>query len=185
MCIRDRYCPILGAWRNRAIALGDRIVDEFRPDAVLCSYPPIEAMEIGLAISRRYSLPLIADFRDGLLFEPLDAIRLKHSCVRQHYEKIEKELLAHASLVLSVSEPISHYFRSVYGHNWVVTLANGYDPDDFMAAFCERNEYFDSAFVNIVHTGKLSASRQGCSIDHLIQALKRHNSEVSLSLIHI
>ena len=45
------------AWRRACVAMADAIRDRARPDAILRSYPPIEALEVGLALATRNPCP--------------------------------------------------------------------------------------------------------------------------------
>lgn len=147
-------------WRNAALNHAAEIIERVKPDAIFASYPSVEALEIGIALSEEYGLPLISDFRDGLLFEPVEEDPLRHPATRRHYEALEAKVIAMSRLVLTVSEPISAYFRERYAHPNVMTLHNGFDLDDIAP---DMNVDLSIGVINIVHTGRLSASRLGTS----------------------
>lgn len=160
LCALGLYRGALEYWRNAALNHADEIIERVKPDAILASYPSVEALEIGVALSEKYGLPLISDFRDGLLFESVEEDRLRHPAIRRHYEAIEAKVIAMSRLVLTVSEPISTYFRERYAHQSVMTLHNGFDLDDIVP---DMNVDLPPGVINIVHTGRLSASRLGTS----------------------
>ena len=110
------------AHQNAALKRADEIIERTKPDAILASYPVVEALEIGVALSEKYGLPLISDFRDGLLFEPLEVAAQQHNAVRHHYEALEARVVAASKLILTVSEPISAYFRERYAQ-WLMRRA--------------------------------------------------------------
>jgi Glycosyl transferase 4-like domain len=147
-------------WRNVAMNHSAEIIARLKPDAIFASYPSVEALEIGVALSEKYGLPLISDFRDGLLFEPVEEGQLRHPATRHYYEALEAKVMALSRLVLTVSEPISAYFRERYAHPNVMTLHNGFDLDDIAP---DMNIGLSKGVINIVHTGRLSASRVGTS----------------------
>jgi glycosyltransferase involved in cell wall biosynthesis len=160
-------------WRNVAMNHSAEIIARVKPDAIFASYPSVEALEIGVALSEKYGLPLISDFRDGLLFEPVEEGQLRHPATRHYYEALEAKVMALSRLVLTVSEPISAYFRERYAHPNVMTLHNGFDLDDIAP---DMNIGLSKGVINIVHTGRLSASRVGTSgkgrgVDALSSAL--------------
>ena len=168
------YRGVYEYWRQAALSHAAQIMSAVKPDAVLVSYPCVEALEIGLVLSEKYGLPLISDFRDGLLFEPVEEARMRHSATNRHYEALEAKVVARSSLVLTVSEPISAYFRERYAHPNVVTLHNGFDLND--VALDDTFE-LPLGVLNIVHTGRLGASRQATSgsgrgVDALSTALR-------------
>lgn len=155
-------------WSVNALAHADEIVNYAKPEAVLASYPTITALDIGMMLAKRYNMPLISDFRDGLLFEPLEAAALQYDATRLHYEKMEARVVAASKLILTVSEPISAYFRERYAHPNVVTLPNGYDFDDIAA---DLDVELPTDVINIVHTGRLGISEENRGVDALRAAL--------------
>ena len=154
------YIGIHSFWQRKVLQHAETIIQAVKPDYILVTYPPVEALEAGLTLSKKYNIPLIADFRDGLLFEPLELKSLRYSAVRKHYEKIERQVVDVARLVLTVSEPISSYFTKNYLHRNVLTLHNGFDPE---AEMSEETFNLDSGKTHIIHTGRLGASRSGTS----------------------
>lgn len=168
------YQGFCGYWRNATLKNADEIINHFKPDAILASYPSVEALEIGVVLSEKYGLPLISDFRDGLLFEPLEVAGLQHKAVRLHYQALEAKVVAVSKLILTVSEPISSYFRDRYAHPNVMTLHNGFDLNDNVL---DTRFAWESDVINIVHTGRLAISRKetagkGRGIDALSMALQ-------------
>ena len=164
------YRATQGYWRDTALLHADEIIAYVKPDLILATYPSIEALEIGLALSERYDVPLVSDFRDGMLFEPVESKALQLSCVDRYYRNIEKKVVQMSRMLLTVSSPISEYFRSSYHHPSVKTLYNGFDPDD-MDLPSNEDVVLSNDVVNIVHTGRLSGSREGTNCDGLLGAL--------------
>jgi glycosyltransferase involved in cell wall biosynthesis len=167
------YKGFCGHWRDAALTHADEIIDRVKPDAILASYPSVEALEIGVALSEKYGLPLISDFRDGLMFEPLDPAVQRHNVVRNYYQALEARVAAASKLILTVSEPITAYFRQHYTHPDVMTLHNGFDMDDIAP---DNNIALPVEIINIVHTGRLGISREetsgkGRGVDALSTAL--------------
>jgi len=154
------YVGIHSFWHRKILQHADAIIQAVRPDYIMVTYPPVEALEAGLTLAKKYHIPLIADFRDGLMFEPLEMNSLRYRAVRQHYEKIERQVVDVARLVLAVSEPVSTYIRENYRHRNVLTLHNGFDQEAEMS-----NETIDLALgkTHVIHTGRLGASRIGTS----------------------
>jgi glycosyltransferase involved in cell wall biosynthesis len=161
-------------WRDAVLIHADEIMERINPDAILATYPTAEAFEIGVALAERHRLPLISDFRDGLLFEPIETVPLQHNATRHYYEALEARVVAASKLILTVSEPISTYFRERYAHQNVMTLHNGYDPNDIVA---DSNIELPADVINIVHTGRLGMSRKdisakGMGVDALSAGLR-------------
>jgi glycosyltransferase involved in cell wall biosynthesis len=142
-------------WRKTVLRNADKIIRYIKPDVILVSYPTIEVLEVGVYFAEKYKLPLISDFRDGLLFESIEVKNLKHTVTRRQYEILEGKVAKLAHLILTVSEPLSAYFRERYFHSNVFTLHNGFDPDDIMA---DMAVVLNSDIINIVHTGRIELS---------------------------
>jgi len=150
---RDPY----GFWSKYSLKFSEEIFNRAKPDAILASYPTITALEIGLALAEKFNLPLISDFRDGLLFEPLEEEALKYGSTRLYYEEMEAKVVAASKLILTVSGPISRYFQERYAHANVVTLPNGFDSEDIQPDMAIE---LPMGVINIVHTGRIAISRK-------------------------
>ena len=174
-------------WHDTVLKHSDEIIDHIKPDAIFASYPLIEALEIGIALSEKYQLPLISDFRDGLLFESLEADKLLCEANLLYYQAVEAQTVLASKLILTVSEPISSYFRDHYAHSNVRTLHNGFDPNDIApdTSFAMKPDV-----INIVHTGRLELSRldtagRGRGVDALstsLQILSKRSPEIMMKL---
>lgn len=164
------YASIFGAWKNRVLAREDKILEITRPDVILATYPPVETLQIAMRLAKKAARPLIADFRDGLLFEAIESKRLRRfACVRKAYADIERRAATAASALVTVSEPLSDYFRRTYGQARVVTVANGFDPDEI--AMPLPDVALEPGCFHIVHSGRFALSDAGCSIAPLAQAV--------------
>lgn len=171
--IRNRigiYTSIYQTWQKRVFDHADEIIKLTRPDVVLTTYPPVENLEIGLYFFRKFNLPLIADFRDGLLFEAIESKHLhRFACVRKAYAAIERDITANATALVTVSEPLSRYFRETYDKSCVVTVPNGFDPDETQLKLPDID--LEPGCFHVVHSGRFSLSDAGCTIIPLVQAL--------------
>ncbi len=75
-------------WKQAVLKQAKPLVTSVKPEVILATYPPIEDLEIGLFLAQHFHLPLVADFRDGLLFEPIEtrfcSISLFNVALRQY-----------------------------------------------------------------------------------------------------
>ena len=164
------YASIYETWEKRVLDHADQIVKLSRPDIVLATYPPLETLEIGLHFAQKFNLPLIADFRDGLLFEAIESKSLRRfACVRRAYTALELRVASEAAALTTVSEPLSRYFRATYDKSRVVTVANGFDPDETQLRLPEID--LESGCFHIVHSGRFGLSDSFCTIAPLVEAL--------------
>lgn len=159
---------IYGRWRRRATAAALDLHRRHPFDLVLASYPPVETLEIGLALRAAGGPPLVADFRDGLCFEPIEAPRLRrHAVLRRHYEALEDAVRRRAALILAAHPGHAEHLRRGAAAD-VVVLPNGWDPADF--ADLEPAE-LPAPERHLVHAGGFAASDADCDVTPLLTAL--------------
>jgi glycosyltransferase involved in cell wall biosynthesis len=184
------YKGIHSYWLSKVIANSEKIIKISQPDVILASYPCVEALEIGIKLSESYGIPLVADFRDGLLFEPLETKMLKQKSFQKHYKKVEKKVAETAKLVISVSEPITNYFSFKYNCLNLLTLPNGFDDEGVDSV---GNFKWDKNHIHLVHTGRISSSRESssksakslfCFIDGLLTLQQNYPQLISRLKIH-
>ncbi len=159
------YAP----WRRAAVAAGHRLVAAERPDLVVATYPPVETLEVGLALSRRHDLPLVADLRDGLLFEPIESRRLAaYPCVRRSYAALETAVAERAAAITCALPLVASDLAERYHLTTTHPLPNTFDPADF--ADLPQVE-LGPGQVHLVHCGGFAASDAGCDIAPFAAAL--------------
>ncbi len=160
-----------GVWARGVKRRSDSVFEIVRPDVVLGTYPPVETLDLALYLSEKHGIPLVADFRDGLLFEPIEGAMLRSPSTMARYQEIEQRVAHRAAGILTVSDPISRYFQSEYRLNSVVTVPNGFDPAEPWVE-PEASE-LDRTKFNVVYTGRLGLSEKGRHAPGLIEAVTR------------
>jgi glycosyltransferase involved in cell wall biosynthesis len=176
--ICGRYHSIYSSWKKAVIRHSKTILAQSKPDIILATYPPVEDLEIGISLSKRYHVPLLADFRDGLLFEPIENKRInQYPCIRREYARIERSVVQCSSAIITVSPPITEYFINTYQQHGVFTIPNGFDEEDFN--HIDRSIHLDTEKFNIVHTGRFGGSYAGRNIAAFVNALRRLSSNHS------
>jgi glycosyltransferase involved in cell wall biosynthesis len=162
---------IYGRWRRRALASAEWIRAEAEPEVVVATYPPLEDLEIGLGLANALSIPLVVDFRDGILYEPVEKRRMeRHGCLRRHYRTVETAVAQRASAILAAFPSLTRHLTDEYGVDTVVTLPNGYDPEDLGDA--DGTWSFDSENFNLVHTGRFGGSDIDRDVSPLCSAVE-------------
>ena len=173
------YHSIYSWWKKKVLKNGQKIIEIVKPDVIMVTYPPLETLEIGLELSRKYDIPLISDFRDGLLFEPIETKRInQYGCVRGKYRQVEEAAARHSAAVTTIAQPITGYFERQYGITNAHILSNGFDPEDFNDLPADVK--FDPAYFNIVFTGRFALSDEYNRVDFFFDALRvliRENTE--------
>ncbi len=159
-------------WLPDAVRRGKQIIAERRPALLFSSSPPETAHLIANLLQRGSGLPWIADLRDGWLFEPPNA-GVRQGRARQAIERrMEAATVARATALVTATEPIAADLRDRYPTHAakVHSISNGFVESEF--AGLKRQRQPDGAF-RIVHTGSLSASRQGTAIAPFFEAVAR------------
>lgn len=137
-------------------------------DYIFCSYPNITNLIAGFYISKKTNTPLIVDMRDLWV---QDSSYLKKMFIRRFLEKkIEKNILEHASKILSVSEFNTNKLASIYG-NKVFTVYNGFDSVKFNDFLSNSIESIQSEKFRLVYAGSFYEGER--KVDALFKAIKR------------
>ena len=166
-----RYDSIYSLWRRRVLSLSDAIIAAAEPDVVLATYPPVEDFEIGLELSERHGLPLVGDFRDGLLFEAIERRRMdRHRCVADHYARAEAAVAERSARLVTAFPALSAYLGETYDRSDVVTIPNGFDPEDYEGL--GMSDILETGHFNIVHTGRFGGSYSGMDVRPLCTAIR-------------
>ncbi len=166
-----RYASVFSPWRRAVLQRAEEIRRVCRPDIIIASYPPLEALEIGLELSRRFHVPLVSDFRDGLLFRPIEENRLRsHRCVREKYRKTEEAIAQRAHVIVAVTPVLEEYFHGQYPGCRCETVFNGYDEDEYQDL---PELSLAPGYFHIVHTGRFALSDSATAIGPFLAALRR------------
>jgi glycosyltransferase involved in cell wall biosynthesis len=160
-----------GVWTRGVKRRADKIFRIAQPDVVMSTYPPLETLDLGLYFSEKFAVPLIADFRDGLLFEPIESRMLRSKSTRSRYLEVEQRVARQAAGIITVSDPITDYFRTEYQPRVATTIPNGFDPDEKWAEPSARE--LDPTKFNLVYTGRLGLSEKGRHAPAFIEAVTR------------
>jgi len=167
-------------WYKEASSQIDAIIREHLPDIIFATFPPHETLMLGMKAAKKYNIPLVLDFRDGMVFESLEKRNIL-SAWRQ--KRLEKKLLENSVHVTTVSEPISTYFGNKYTENSVTTITNGFDPAEWDGV----DKMLLGDKINIVYTGRLSKSRRGTSVSSFLSAIsslsKSQKDEIMLHMV--
>lgn len=165
-----RYHSIYSYWKKNAGKLMSAIKDSFSPELIIATYSPVECLELGFRFAGEWKIPLVADFRDGLLFEPIEAKRISDfKSVQSYYARIEDETLNYAQGIISAHPNLDLYFQKRYRPKNSLCLTNAFDPADFKN-LPRINLPADK--LNIVHTGNFTLSDSGCKVEPFFLALK-------------
>ena len=120
-------------WRPIVLRSVKQILKDHNIDLIFTSSRPYSINVIGNTLQKKTGLPWIADFRDPWIqdkryFNPPTPIH------RLAAEREEKKTVIRAAKIISVSEPMTTYFKRQYSFlpdNKFLTIPNGFDGDHF------------------------------------------------------
>ena len=145
-------------WKIFAKKKFQQIVSAYQPNVLLATYPPIDTLELGLWAHRQYGIPLVADFRDGLLFESMEPFA-RFPKWEGRCNRVEQQIARQAAGIITVTDPITGYFAERYRLDKVATISNGYFPRSATKPVLPAsNNWYEPGRVNIVYTGRIGFS---------------------------
>jgi glycosyltransferase involved in cell wall biosynthesis len=174
--------PDIGiTWLPGGIGTGIRLVQTEQIDVIISSSHPNSTHLVAGTLATMTRKPWLADFRDGWLFEPLDPKLYRKAWRSQFERRLERWVAERANAIVTVSTPITDYFRASYPaiQNRCFTITNGYDPADWNAV--PRLNRSDKSFW-LVHTGAFSRSSATRSPQPVLEALSMLSCEVRANL---
>lgn len=150
-------------WKKEVLLDIINIIQKEGIDIVWITFPPAICFDIAIELKKKLDIPIISDFRDGYVYEPLKKENFIRSIANKRIEQRIVDLSEH---IITVSPSVTKYFKTTYGIDNVTTITNGYDND--LGASTERKE---GNIYRIVYTGRLSLSYKDQSIKSFIEAL--------------
>ena len=155
-------------WKREVLKNLEMIMKSDQFDFVLASYPTPVNLELGETISRRYKIPLIVDYRDGLMYKPFPEIKSSLFVLEKRLKSLEKRLAEIASLQITVTPEMNDYYQTSYPKVKSIVITNGYDDEEEIK--CEPIELPKG--INILHTGSIRKSRKTYSDEELEKFFK-------------
>ena len=124
---RDHHLQWEGAWMEPAIEEGLKLIEQYRPAAIIATGPPFESLKAGWHLHQRTRIPWIADFRDpwtyGVLWNPSNPKRAR---VEQEWEE---RVVRSAGKILVVTPSMARTMRETHPEaaGKVELLMNGFE----------------------------------------------------------
>ena len=120
-------------WFPMAMQAAETIFQSAKPAVVFASNPPASALVIGDAIARKYSVPLIADYRDpwnGGYYESEGS-----EAVRNRNLELEKGVLERAAAVIHVGREFANRTHAIHpssgNESRFRVISNGFEGETF------------------------------------------------------
>ena len=102
-------------WKKKVFKQLDHIIHNNDFKFVIASYPASTNLEIGEAINKKYHIPLIVDYRDGIGYEPFPWFYSQRTFLfRRKMNSLERSMSELASLQIVVNKGMAEYYTSKY-----------------------------------------------------------------------
>jgi glycosyltransferase involved in cell wall biosynthesis len=147
--------------------------------AIVSTGPPHSMHLIAMELKQRLGLPWLADFRDPWTnIDFYKDLLLTAASDRKHH-RLEKEVLEHADLVLSIGKNMSEEFSAILGKASAKfkVISNGFDAEDLERGTVEPDEKF-----SLAHIGTLVKSRNPEVLWKVLEQLCKGNSDFAKDL---
>lgn len=117
-------------WYAAACEYASKAIRENHISALLSSSSPVTAHLIASTIKRKHRLPWVADLRDLWTqnhYYPYGILR------KTIERQLELRTLQEADALVTVSEPLADTLRLLHKQDHILSITNGFDPDDYTA----------------------------------------------------
>jgi hypothetical protein len=169
--VRKAYREIIhwpdnrAGWRAHAVAAGQRLIADWRPDVIYATAPPATTLVVADRLARRTNIPWVAELRDLWTDNPY----YEHTHLRRILERAwDQRILSRASHIVTVSPGWEQRLAARYGRPVTVAM-NGFVASDFPVPPPVAPE--TTGPLRIVFTGHIYAPYRDPS--PLFEALRR------------
>lgn len=117
-------------WYSPAVKLGEKLIKEKGIDLIFSTSGPYTNHLVAKTLKQKTGLPWIADFRDPWT-QNMHRPKLKWRLRLE--EKMEREVVEQADVLLTVTQSFARNFRAKYGSSIkrLEVIHNGFDPEDY------------------------------------------------------
>lgn len=117
-------------WYYPAVKLGEELIKEQGIDLIFSTSGPYTNHLVAKTLKQKTGLPWIADFRDPWT-QNMHRPKLKWRLRLE--EKMEREVVEQADVLLTVTKSFARNFRAKYGSSirHLEVIHNGFDPEDY------------------------------------------------------
>jgi len=144
-------------WLKSALKEAKIIINKEKIELIYVTFPGPEALLLGVKLSKLTHIPLISEFRDGLLFESL--YRNQTMLQRWHICSLEKRVVQASAAIITIGNTLTTYFKNEYHLSTAYTVFNGFDEDDFIGLKPNFKINQNHTHKIIYHFGNLNSSR--------------------------
>lgn len=147
-------------WTRNAIRAATKELQRTRHDAILVTAPPYSMLSVGVALKKRFSLPLVFDFRDEWDLSSRYLEQAPRGWWSQFVQsRLQRSWLKHADAVLTTTQASTATYQAKLAEVGSAAkshcIYNGFDPEDFAMVEESASQRKSVDVFRIVYTGTL------------------------------
>jgi len=169
------YPDFAHSWYTAACEYATIAIQSNQVDVLLSSSHPVTAHLIANTIKKKYALPWVADLRDLWTqnhYYPYGILR------KTIERQLELRTLQEADALVTVSEPLAETLRHLHKQEQILSITNGFDPDDYTALPLTKE--FTITYTGQLHEGKRDPRALLAVILELIDSKRIDESRVRI-----
>ena len=146
------------SWVLGSMIKGGKIIRRWKPDVIMTTYPIPSAHVIGWLLSKKYSIPWVAEFRDPMLQSDYPDAKWE----RWAFDKVENLVFSNAKEIIVTTEGCRQMYLARYPmlrDSRITMISNGFDPDFFRKNIAVAQNESRACFV-LLHSGLLYSSER-------------------------
>jgi len=174
-------------WQYPAVRVGMKLMKEQPPSIVFATGKPWSSFLVGRTLARRFSIPLVVDFRDPWTRNPYAQSVTPRW--RAKAGRIEEEICAGATRVVTTTPELREQFKNDYP-GWAdkfVTITNGFDDQRDLGSQLAEQCYSREASLELCHFGTLYGQRDPMplllAVRELVQQERINRSQLRINFI--
>ena len=161
-------------WRKQLLEKASELIEKEQIKNVVVTIPPYRLASYSVALKQKFpDIKLIIDYRDPWTdnksyhgFKDLNPKRLEYE------QQLENEVLKVADKIITVSDKMTESLKTRnIGVEKIITIPNGFDPDDIMAPSVANTNPSDNK-IRFIYAGTLY-SNLDYIVDPLLAYLKK------------
>ena len=160
-------------WYPNAVKIGSSIINSNDIRVIFSSAPPYTVHLIAMKLSKKHSIPWVADFRDPWVDRFYNYENKRLWLTKLVDSSLEKKVINNASALTTVSKTISGYYEKPFS-----VIHNGYDEEDFTSV----NEKEKNTVV-ISYIGTMTKSQNPSMFFQSINELNLDQEKYRIDLI--
>ena len=160
-------------WYPNAVKIGSSIINSNDIKVIFSSAPPYTVHLIAMKLSKKYSIPWVADFRDPWVDNKYNNENKRLWLTKLVDSSLEKRVINNACARTTVSKTISGYYEKPFS-----VIHNGYDEEDFTSV----NEKEQNTVV-ISYMGTMTKSQNPSMFFQSVNELNLNQEKYQIDLI--